>query len=198
MAKRNIDRLTGLINDLFDISRIESGEMELNYAETNIKTCIENVMNTLKPLADEKSISLKMIIERELPIIYADGSRIEDLIINIVGNAIKFTPGNKRVTLDVRKLEEVSDLPEGVKGFLDISVTDNGIGIPEGFVGHIFDKFYQVESSLSRQKKSGSGLGLAISKYIVEAHGGKIQCNSKEGEGSTFSFTLPIVSIDDP
>ena len=192
MAKRNIDRLADLINDLLDISKIESGKMELNSTEMNIIGCIKDVINTSKPLADKKSITLKMSNVPGLPAIYADASRIEQVMINLVGNAIKFTPENGTVTVDVHEREEMSDLTKGVKGFWEISVTDNGVGIPEELIGHIFDKFYQVESSLSTEKQVGSGLGLAISKHIVEAHGGKIQCKSKEGEGSTFSFTLQI------
>ena len=192
MAKRNIDRLADLINDLLDISKIESGKMESNSTEMNIIGCIKNVMNTSKTLADAKSITLKMSVVPDLPAIYADVSRIEQVMINLVGNAIKFTPENGTVTVDVHEREEVSDLTKGVKGFLEISVIDNGVGIPEELIGHIFDKFYQVESSLSTEKQAGSGLGLAISKHIVEAHGGEIQCKSKEGGGSTFTISLPI------
>jgi len=192
MAKRNICRLTSLINDLLDISKIESAKMELNYSELDIRDCIENVMDTSKPLADEKSITLKMSSETDFPVIYADACRIEQVMINLVGNAIKFTPESGTVRVDVHEVKDVSDMHEGVYGFLDISVTDNGVGIPEEVIDHIFNKFYQVESSLSTEKQTGSGLGLAISKYIVEAHGGNLQCKSKKGEGSTFSLTLPI------
>ncbi|MBL7176161.1 MAG: PAS domain S-box protein [Desulfobacteraceae bacterium] len=193
MAKRNIDRLAELINNILDISRIESGTMEWNYTEMDIGDCIEHVLDLCKDLADEKSISLKMNIDPNLPATYADVSRIEEVMINLVGNAIKFTPDQGTVTVEVHEVGEVPDMPEGVKGFLNISVIDNGFGIPEEHIDHVFDKFFQVESSLSVQKKSGSGLGLAISRYTIEAHGGTIQCKSKEGEGSTFSFTLPVI-----
>jgi two-component sensor histidine kinase len=194
MAQRNIDRLVNLINDLLDISKLESGKMELHNAEMDIRDCIENVVNTTRPLADAKSISLTMDIDSRRPPVYADVSRIEQVMINLVGNAIKFTPENGTVTVGVHEAEEMSDMPEGGEGLLDISVTDNGVGIPEELIAHIFDKFYQVKSPASVRKQAGSGLGLAISKYIVEAHGGKIQCKSKEGEGSTFSFTLPLIA----
>ena len=194
MAERNIDRLANLINDLLDISKIESGKMDLHHAEMDIRDCMENVVSTSRPLADAKSISLTMDIDSRLPPVCADASRIEQVMINLVGNAIKFTPEDGTVTVGVHEAEEMSDMPEGVEGLLDISVTDNGVGIPEELIGHIFDKFYQVKSPSSIQKQVGSGLGLAISKYIVEAHGGKIQCKSKEAEGSTFSFTLPVIA----
>jgi len=193
MAKRNIDRLAELINNILDISKIESGTMEWNYTELDIGDCIKHALDLCKDLADEKSISLKMNIDPTLPTTYADVSRIEEVIINLVGNAIKFIADQGTVTVEVHEVGEVPDMPEGVKGFLNISVTDNGFGIPEEDIDHVFDKFYQVESSLSVQKKSGSGLGLPISKYTIEAHGGIMQCKSKESEGSTFSFTLPIL-----
>jgi len=192
MAKRNIDRLAGLINDLLDISKIESGKMELHFAEMDMKDCVEDVINTLRPSADEKSISLKIILDPEVPSVYADASGIDEVMINLVGNALKFTPDNGTVTIDVHELKDLPDRPGGVDGFVEVSVIDNGVGIPEEFIDHVFDKFYQVESSLSAQIRKGSGLGLAISKHTVEAHGGSLLCKSKEGEGSTFSFTLPM------
>ena len=195
MAKRNIDRLVGLINDLLDISKIESGKMELHFADMDIRECVENVINTFEPLADEKSISLKTVLDPEVPTIRADAARIDEVMINLVGNAIKFTPENGTVTIDIHKVKDLPDMPDGVNGFVEVSVVDNGIGIPEEVIDHVFDKFYQVESSLSMQNRMGSGLGLAISKYTVEAHGGRIVCKSKEGEGSTFSFTVPIANV---
>jgi diguanylate cyclase (GGDEF)-like protein len=193
MAKRNIDRLAELINNILDISRIESGIMEWTYTELDIGDCIKHALDLCKDLADEKFISLKMNIDPTLPTTYADVPRIEEVMINLVGNAIKFIPDQGTVTVEVHEVGEVPNMPEGVKGFLNISVTDNGLGIPEEHIDHVFDKFFQVELSLSVQKKSGSGLGLPISKYTIEAHGGTIQCKSKKGEGSTFSFTLPIL-----
>lgn len=170
--------------------------MQLNYTEVYIKDIIENVINTFRSLANEKSISLKMNITSDLPPIYADDSRIEQVLINLVNNAIKFTPARGTIAVDVHQVERVSDMSEGIEGFLEISVIDTGIGIPEEHVRHLFEKFYQVESSLSVKKQPGTGLGLAISKGMVKAHGGKIQCRSKEGEGSTFSFTLPIIDTE--
>jgi PAS domain S-box-containing protein/diguanylate cyclase (GGDEF)-like protein len=193
MAQRNVNRLSALINDLLDISRIESGKIQLNYTEVDIKNIIENVINTFRSLANEKSISLKMNIAPDLPSIYVDASRIEQVLINLVNNAIKFTPARGTIAVGVHQVEGVPDMPEDMSGFVEISVTDTGTGIPEEHVKHLFEKFYQVESSLSVKKQPGTGLGLAISKGIVNALGGKIQCKSKEGVGSTFSFTLPII-----
>jgi signal transduction histidine kinase len=193
MAKRNIERLARLINDLLVISKIEAGRMELRHAEMDLKGCIENVVDTFVQLANEKSISIKVRIDIDVPAFYADASKIEDVLINLIDNAIKFTPKNKTITIDARELKDGADIAQGSDRFLQISVMDEGIGIPNQRIEQIFDKFVQVESTLSRQKGTGTGLGLAICKYIIEAHGGKIQCESKEGEGSTFSFTLPII-----
>ena len=197
MAQRNANRLSALINDLLDISRIESGRIQLNYTDVDIKNIIENVVNTFRSLANEKSISLKMNIAPDLPPIYGDASMIEQVLINLVNNAIKFTPARGTIAVDVHQVEGVSDMSEGIERFLETSVIDTGIGIPEEHVKHIFEKFYQVESSLSVKKQPGTGLGLAISKGMVEAYGGKIQCKSKEGVGSTFSFTLPIIGREE-
>ena len=196
MAERNINRLGSLLNDLLNISKIEAGKLELNYSQVDIKNIIENVINTFSSLANEKSISLKMNLAPDLPPIYADASRLEQVLINLVNNAIKFTPARGTIAVDVHKVDGVSDMSEGLAGFLEIAVTDTGIGIPEEHVKHLFEKFYQVESSLSVKKQPGTGLGLAISKGLVEALGGKIQCKSKEGVGSAFSFTLPIIAAE--
>ncbi len=193
MASRNIDRLASLINDLLDISKIEAGRMELSYSEVDMKESIQNLISTSRPLAEAKSITLETAVPPDLPTVYADGFRIDQVLINLVGNAIKFTPDNGVVKVAVRQMQEAPGTAGGGIGLLEILVTDNGVGIPEGGIEYIFDKFYQVESSLSAQKQGGSGLGLAISKHLVEAHGGEIRCESKEGEGSTFSFTIPVV-----
>ncbi len=196
MAQRNVNRLSALINDLLDISRIESGKIQLNYTEVDIKNIIENVINTFRSLANEKSISLKMNLASDLPPIYVDVSRLEQVLINLVNNAIKFTPDRGTIAVDVHQVDGVSDMSEGLEGFLELAVTDTGIGISEEHVRHLFEKFYQVEPSLSVKRQPGTGLGLVISKGLVKALGGKIQCKSKEGGGSTFSFTLPIIATE--
>jgi len=194
MADRNINRLSSLINNLLDLSKIEAGKMALNCGEMGIRDCIENAMNTLKSLAEEKNILLTADASPGLPPVYADASRIEEVLINLVGNAIKFTPDNGLITVVAGVVEEApAKMSQNSPCFLEVSVTDNGIGIPEELLGHIFDKFYQVKSSSSGQTQLGTGLGLAISKGIVEGHGGKILCKSKQGKGSTFNFTIPIV-----
>lgn len=118
------------------------------------------------------------------------------MLLNLVNNAIKFTPENGVVTVDAHKKESMPDMPVGVMDYVEISVSDTGIGISEEHKAHIFEKFYQVEDSLSRKERRGTGLGLAISKGLIEAHGGSIRFESIEGEGSTFIFTLPMIDME--
>jgi signal transduction histidine kinase/GGDEF domain-containing protein len=196
MAERNINRLNSLINDLLSISKIESGKMELNFAEKDLRGIAENAAATLGPLATEKSISLGMNVPAGLPALYVDASKIEQVLLNLVGNAVKFTPNGGRVTIEARRVEGAKDIADDITGFVEISVADTGAGIPEEHVPRLFEKFFQGEASLSKQKQPGSGLGLAISKGIIESHGGKIACTSKAGEGSVFRFTLPVINLD--
>ena len=193
MAERNISRLSEILNDLLDLAKIESGKTGLNYDQLHIRKCIEQVISTLKPIADKKSISLKMTSAPHLPMAYAAPSRIEQVLVNLVGNAIKFTPEEGSISIAVNLVEKLpEEMSQDIDSFVEVSVTDTGIGLSEESLKHLFEKFYQAETSLSRKAHVGTGLGLSISKGIIEAHGGEIHCKSKEGIGSTFSFTLPI------
>src|SRR5579864_6663802 len=192
MAQRNIHRLSGLVGDLLDISKIESGKFDLLWAKIDLKQLIENVFATLRPLADKKSLPLHLNYSAEAPALRADAGKIEQVLINLVNNSIKFTPASGVITINVRQIENVANGSDGVRGYVEISVADTGIGIPEEHRMHLFERFYQVESSLSQRERGGTGLGLAISKGIIEAHGGKIWFACNEGKGSKFNFTLPI------
>jgi PAS domain S-box-containing protein len=194
IAERNIDRFIALIEDLLDISKIEARQVELDNAEFAMEELIEKAMNTLKVLADEHSISLRRISDPHLPQVYGDASRIEQVLTNLIGNAVKFTPDKGTITIEASRVRGTpGGAGEDGGGVVQVSVTDTGVGIPEDQVEHVFAKFYQAESSLSTKRQPGTGLGLAITKGIVEAHGGTISCESKIGVGSTFRFTLPIV-----
>ena len=193
MAQRNINRLANLVRDLLTISKMESGTFELALTTIDLKLLIENVLLTVSPLADKKSLALNVDCSTELPAIRADDDKIEQVLINIIGNAIKFTPPEGTINIDVHPRGNHPNDPDGVMGYVEISVADTGIGIPEEHLKHLFEKFYQVENPLSPHKQGGTGLGLAISKGIVEAHGGQIWFESNEGKGSTFTFTLPII-----
>jgi len=195
MAERNINRLGRLLDDLLSISKIESGKILLDYSEIDIRTVMENVVQTFGSLVDEKSISLDTRIAPDLPRLYVDAFRIEQVLINLVSNAIKFTPDQGKITIDARLGEgDLLDAIEKTGQYVMISITDTGCGIAEEFQKEVFNKFYQVESPLSAIKQPGTGLGLAISTGIVELHGGIMALKSTPRSGSTFSFSLPLAT----
>jgi len=184
MAEKNIDRLTNILNNLLDLSRIEYGKIDIKSEELELRGIIEFILSSLKPQADEKSIQLNVEISKELPPIYGDRGKIEQILTNLVGNAIKFTPEGGEVSVLSKPFHADGNM-------VAISVRDSGIGIPEDQQEKVFEKFYQVNGSLHRLT-SGTGLGLAITKGLVEANDGTIWVESQVGKGSTFTFTLPV------
>jgi len=189
MAERNINRLTNILNDLLNLSRIESGRIEMKFENVGLKGIIELTASSLKPHADGKSIKIDVEINEPLPAIYADPEKMEQILTNLIGNAIKFTPEGGRILIAAQSLPH--DGKSGYGERVNVSVKDTGIGIPSEHLDAIFEKFHQVEGSLQRSV-SGTGLGLAITKGLVEAHQGKIWVESELGKGSTFTFSLPI------
>jgi signal transduction histidine kinase/GGDEF domain-containing protein len=189
MAERNINRLTNILNDLLNLSKIESGKIELKFENIGLKGIIELTASSLRPHADGKSIKIDLEINEPLPAVYGDPEKIERILTNLVGNAIKFTPEGGRILIIAQPLAH--DEKTGYGDRVAVSVKDTGIGIPEDQLEKIFEKFHQVEGSLHRSV-SGTGLGLAITKGLVEAHQGKIWVESEVGKGSTFTFTLLI------
>ncbi len=182
MAERNINRLTNILNSLLDLSRMESGKINLKFEEVDLKNSIDFILSSLKPQADGKSIRLRMETPGDLPLAYADREKLEQILTNLLGNAIKFTPEGGEISISAKPFQEEEDT-------VAISVRDSGIGIPKDQLGRIFEKFHQVEDSL-RRSTTGTGLGLAITKGLVEAHHGKIWVESEIGRGATFVFTL--------
>lgn len=189
LADRNINRLINIINDLLNLSRIESGRISLKPESLPIKPLFENVVGSLRPQAETKSIQIEIDLPENPPSIYADKEKVEQILINLIGNAIKFTPDGGKIRLRAEILSEEKN-PEHPKK-VAISVEDNGVGIPSDHLEKIFEKFHQVDGSLHRSI-GGTGLGLAIAKGLVEAHQGKIWVKSEVGKGSTFTFTLPF------
>jgi len=171
--------LLGLINDVLDLAKIEAGQFTLEMAEYSMKRVVRGVLDGLEPLAGEKRITLQAEIPRGLPPGWGDERRIAQVLVNLVGNAIKFTDAG-----------EVSIRASTSDESLLVAVRDTGSGISEADQDRIFDEFQQADSSSSR-RKGGTGLGLSIAKRIIEMHGGCIWVESVQGEGSTFSFTLP-------
>lgn len=200
MAKRNVQRLAGIINDLLDLSKIEAGKMDFHFKNINIHQVIDYVKSTLSILAKDKSIELLTDETDSLPEIYADSQRLEQVLTNLVSNAIKFTPEGKKIIISSKltNAENIEVHPyfqeeiEKLKGdYIVVSVKDEGIGIAEKDLLHAFDKFAQIENSLSR-KVGGSGLGLPIAKQLLDAHNGAIWCSSQLEKGSEFSFAIPV------
>jgi signal transduction histidine kinase/GGDEF domain-containing protein len=184
MAERNINRLMNILNDLLSLSRIESGKMTLKFENLDLRGLIEFIHSSFKPQTDGKSIHLRMELPPEVPAINGDREKLEQVLTNLVGNALKFTPEGGEIVISAKP-------DDGNGSRMAISVKDTGAGIPSDQLDRIFEKFHQVEGSLQRSV-GGAGLGLAITKGLVEAHQGKIFVESEVGKGSTFTFTLPI------
>jgi signal transduction histidine kinase len=172
--------LLGLINAVLDLSKIEAGQLTLDVGEYSLTNIVQTVHAALESLAAEKKLSLKVQLTNDLPPGNGDERRLTQVLLNLVGNAIKFTDAG-----------EVVIKADANNGSFDVSVQDTGPGISPTDQAKLFQEFQQADNSITK-KKGGTGLGLAISKRIVELHGGRIWVNSAIGEGSTFAFTLPI------
>ncbi|MHB1043672.1 MAG: two-component system histidine kinase PnpS [Eubacteriales bacterium] len=176
------ERLTRLIDELLNLSRIESQESVLKIQLVEIGPLIENAVSVFQPRAAEKNLSIKVAgVPEKIPPIQADPDLLTQVLINLIDNAVSYTPPGGEITLLVSE--------EG--GEMKVDVRDNGIGIPPESLTRLFERLYRVDKARSREQ-GGTGLGLSIVKHIVEAHGGAVQVSSKVGEGSTFSFTLPL------
>jgi anti-sigma regulatory factor (Ser/Thr protein kinase) len=168
-----------MINDILDFSKIEAGKLELRFSDVNLGGVIKQVIATYQAQAQTGAVRLQMHCDQDLPSVYADPDRLEQVLGNLVGNALKFTPKGGQITITAR-----TD-PAAV----EVHVADTGVGIAPEHQAHLFERFYQVGDSLTKSTV-GSGLGLAIVKELVEAHGGAIRVESEVGKGSDFIFTL--------
>jgi signal transduction histidine kinase len=182
-VKHNIERLTRMINDLLDLSRIEAGHVELQTTNVNVGSIAREVVELLQPMAEEKSLTLATNIIDPIPLIQADRDKLIQIFTNLTNNAIKFTPSSGTVTVKVEYHTE---------GYIHACVTDTGCGIPLDEQETVFERFYRSQSA--EHKDRGAGLGLAITKSLVELHEGTIGVESTLGEGSHFWFTLPVQS----
>ena len=183
MMERNTQNLIELVNDLLDSAKIESGSLKLELVEVGAAPLAREVYESMRPLAEEKGVELELGVSDDLPPLRADRQKLRRVVVNLVSNALKFTPRGGRVT--------VRAAPDGGSGALRFSVTDNGVGIPAEDLPHLFDKFAQGSSRAPRREK-GTGLGLYITRQLVDLHGGQLEVESQEGAGSTFTFTIPI------
>jgi len=169
-----------LINDVLDLSKIEAGQLILALGDYSLRNVVHTVSSVVEPLARKKQLAFSIEVPPDLPPGYGDERRLTQAVLNLVGNAIKFTD-----------VGEVVIRAAKVNGSFEVSVRDTGPGISKADKARLFQEFAQAGNSITR-KKGGTGLGLAISRRIIELHGGKIWVESAPGHGSTFSFTLPV------
>jgi GAF domain-containing protein len=177
----NGKHLLGLINDVLDLSKIEAGQLVLELSDYSVQDIAQTVRSTLEPLAADKKLAFKVEVAPKLPSGRGDGRRLTQVLINLVGNAIKFTDAGA-----------VAIKAEAKDGSFYVSVRDTGPGISTADQAKLFQEFQQADNAITK-KKGGTGLGLAISKRIIEMHGGKIWVESQLGQGSTFAFKLPVI-----
>jgi putative tryptophan/tyrosine transport system substrate-binding protein len=181
-VRSNTQHLAGLINDLLDLSKIESGRIEIKSSCVSLSGLLHEVVEALRPVAAEKVIALEVTIRERSLLVWADRDKINQVLMNLIGNAIKFTPVHGRVTVSASRYGEES---------VQVSVSDTGPGVPPDEKEKIFAKFYRI-AEVNGENSKGTGLGLAISKALVELHGGKIWVESEPSRGSNFCFTLPL------
>jgi len=200
-VQREVARLQRLVHDLEELSRAEAGQIPLDRRLISLADLIQTAADRLRPQFEDKGVRLTLHVPHDLPPVRADAGRITQVLLNLVGNALQYTPSGGRVSIQssvvsrqtpaARHQVEPDDRPTPASWLLT-SVTDSGIGIPAAHLSHLFDRFYRVDKSRSRAG-GGSGIGLTIAKHLVEAHGGRIWAESAgQGKGSTFAFTLPL------
>jgi len=173
-----VDALTQMVTELLELSRIESGRLSLDLEPVAAYDLLDSASERMQVQAERAGLSLRVECAKDLPKVRIDSQRLEQVLVNLIHNAVKFTRAGGEVVL----------FAEADYGFVRFAIRDTGVGIPSDEVTRIFERFYRVDKS---RTGSGTGLGLSIAKHIVEAHGGKIWVESREGEGSTFYFTIP-------
>ncbi|HYJ47691.1 MAG TPA: ATP-binding protein [Pyrinomonadaceae bacterium] len=182
MMERNTQNLIELVNDLLDASKLESGAIRLDVSSLDVRRVLDELRESIDPLAKEKGIELVETVPADLPAVEADRAKLRRILLNLLSNALKFTQKGGRVEVRAERLEQ-----DRVR----VSVSDTGVGIAPDDIERLFDKYEQARSRATRGEK-GTGLGLYITKQLVELHGSQINVKSEVGKGSTFSFTLPV------
>ncbi|HLK40707.1 MAG TPA: ATP-binding protein, partial [Polyangiaceae bacterium] len=182
VIERNAEAQSQLVSDLLDISRVITGKIRINPSQVDLANVVDMAIEGVRPAADAKSIAIEADVDRERAVMRGDGDRLQQVVWNLLANAVKFTPKKGKVTIRVRRVD--SDL--------ELVVQDTGEGITGSFLPHVFDSFRQSDTSASRAH-GGLGIGLSIAKHIVELHGGSIEARSEgSGRGATFVVRLPI------
>ncbi|HNX80720.1 MAG TPA: GAF domain-containing sensor histidine kinase [Candidatus Omnitrophota bacterium] len=182
-VNKHSDELTGIVNDLLDISRIESGRIIMKQASVDLSKLVASVADLLSVQFKAKDITFSDAIPQEATTVWVDEGQIKRVFINIIGNAIKFTQLGGKISVQSSKTDK----------YVRVDIHDTGCGIPPEAQEKVFEEFYRVDNAINETAK-GTGLGLALVKHIVEAHGGRIWVESSTGRGSTFSFTLPTTA----
>ena len=179
-------RMHRMALDLLDLARLEAGTADLKMSKVDLKVLLQGIVHKFTPQAKNANVALELDVSGDLPPVTGDGDRLAQVFTNLVDNALKFTPANSGIVLSARKVE----------GWMEVSVTDSGIGVEGEALPRLFDRFYQADPSRAGAEtasgRRGVGLGLAIAKEIVEAHGGKIGVRSQAGQGTTFVVHLPL------
>ncbi|MFZ5916730.1 MAG: response regulator [Chloroflexota bacterium] len=186
IIRNNVNRLTALINDLLDISRIESGRVKLQMEPLSIESVVQDVAESMRPQIEGKGLTLRLDIPEQLPQVHGDRDRLVQVLTNLVGNAYHYTPEGQ-VSIGISEMT----------GALRVDVADTGIGITADDQSRIWDRFFRASHPVV-EKAAGTGLGLSIVKMFVEMHGGRIWVNSEPGRGSTFTFILPTIDSQGP
>jgi two-component system phosphate regulon sensor histidine kinase PhoR len=187
VVHRHAERLGRLLNDLTDLSNIELGRTTLHLAPTSLAEVVESVLPVIRPRAEGRRVALETDVPEQLPAVRADHDRLHQILINLLDNAVKYTPEHGRVSLCAGTAG-----PDAV----EVAVADTGIGIPAADLPRITERFYRVDKARSREL-GGTGLGLAIVKHLVVAQGGELRIESEPGRGTTVCFTLPVAT-DEP
>ncbi len=177
--------LLGLINEVLDLSKVEAGKVELKLKNIVLAEVVESVTSAMMAVLSQRRQSLDVDLDKGLPLVRADESRLRQVFFNLLSNASQFTPDGGKLRIEASKKD----------GWCQVRVSDNGIGIKKKDLKQIFEPFYQADSSMTRERK-GTGLGLSLVKEIVEMHGGQIWVESECGKGSSFIFTLPLASAE--
>ena len=174
----DVDRINGLVNDLLELSRMESGQFRIDVEPISLAPVVQTVERQFGDTAATQGVEIVSKLHDDLPLVMADGEKLTQVFVNLVENALKFTPADGEISIQAEPFDE----------YVQVQLQDTGIGVAPQHVPHLFERFYKVNRS---RRDSGTGLGLSIVKQLVEAHGGQISVASKEGEGCAFTFTVP-------
>ena len=192
------ESLLKLIGSLLDMSKIEAGAMQLEMAQVDVPSVLEAACSDVVPQANKKRLEIRVRVSQKLPGVKADRDKLRQCVVNLLGNAVKFTPEGGQIRVGAviyrgvrRYATDAGRFGPPEEQFLRITVQDNGIGIPRDRLDKIFNSFYQVDNTITREY-GGTGLGLAIVKRFMEAHRGEVWVDSQESEGTVFSLLLPL------